>query len=74
MSRYQFIEQVATTEPVQVLCRVLEVSAAGYYQWRRRAGRPTPEWEPAATAAFSRHARRWRASKSVGQLLSDTLG
>jgi putative transposase len=32
MSRYQFIEQVATTEPVQVLCRVLAVSAAGYYQ------------------------------------------
>jgi putative transposase len=32
MSRYQFIEQVATTEPVQVLCRVLHVSAAGYYQ------------------------------------------
>jgi putative transposase len=58
MSRYQFIEQVATTEPVQVLCRVLHVSPAGYYQWRRRAGRPTPAWESAATAAFSRHAQR----------------
>jgi putative transposase len=32
MSPYQFIEQVATTEPVQVICRVLYVSAAGYYQ------------------------------------------
>ena len=31
MSCHQFIEQVATTEPVQVLCRVLQVSAAGYY-------------------------------------------
>ena len=30
MSRYQFIKQEATTEPVQVLCRVLPVSAAGY--------------------------------------------
>lgn len=30
MSRYQFIDQVVTTEPVQVLCRVLAVSAAGY--------------------------------------------
>lgn len=29
MSRYQFIEQVAATEPVQVLCRGLAVSAAG---------------------------------------------
>jgi hypothetical protein len=37
MSRYQFIKQVAPTEPVQVLCRVLHVSVAGYYQWRRRA-------------------------------------
>ena len=58
MSRYHFIEQVATTEPVQVRCRVLEVSAAGYYPWRRRADRPTPAWEPAATAAFLRHAQR----------------
>ena len=58
MSRYQFIEQVATTEPVQVLCRVLHVSTAGYYQWRGRATRPTPSWEPAASAAFSRHAQR----------------
>ena len=30
MSRYQFIEQVAAPEPGQMLCRVLEVSAAGY--------------------------------------------
>jgi hypothetical protein len=56
MSRYQFIEQVATTEPVQVLCRVLHVSSAGYYQWLGRAARPMPSWEPAASAAFSRHA------------------
>jgi hypothetical protein len=39
MSRYQFIEQVAATEPVQVLCRVLAVSVAGYYQWRSRPAR-----------------------------------
>jgi hypothetical protein len=42
MSRYQFIEQLAVIEPVQVLCRVLVVSTVGYYQWRRRAARPTP--------------------------------
>ena len=58
MSRHQFSEQVAATEPVQVLCRVLAVSAAGYYQWRSRPARPTPAWEPAATAAFSHHAQR----------------
>jgi len=48
MSRYQFIEQAADTEPVQVLCRVLQVSTAGYYQWQRwqraryLAGSPPP--------------------------------
>lgn len=31
MSRYKLIEQVAITEPVQVLCRVLHASPAGYY-------------------------------------------
>jgi hypothetical protein len=30
MSGYQFVEQLAATEPVQVLCRVLAVSVAGY--------------------------------------------
>ena len=30
MSRYQFVEQVATTEPVQVRWRVRHVSPAGY--------------------------------------------
>ena len=59
MSRYQFIEQLATSEPVQVLCRVLHVSPAGYYQWLGRADHPLPGWEPAATAAFSRHAQRY---------------
>ena len=59
MSRYQFIEQVATTASVQVLLRVLHVSPAGYYQWRSQATRPMPSWEPAATAAFSRYAQRY---------------
>jgi putative transposase len=59
MNRHQFIEQVATTEPVQVFCCVLHVSPAGYYQWLGRAARPTLSWEPAVTAAFSRHAQRY---------------
>ena len=44
---------------MQVLCRVLHVSPAGYYKWLGRAARPAPSWEPAATAAFSRHAQRY---------------
>jgi len=58
MSRYQFIKQLAATQPVQVLCRVLHVSSAGYYQWLRRPIIPTAAWQPAAIAAFERHARR----------------
>jgi putative transposase len=58
MSRYQLIEQVAASEPVQVLCRLLQVSPADCYQWLGQANRPVPSWEPAASAAFLRHARR----------------
>jgi len=68
MSRYQFIEQLAATEPVQVLCRVLQVSAAGYYQWRSRAARQTPAWEPAASATFSRHAQRYGTRRLRAEL------
>jgi len=71
MSRYQFVGQVATTEPMQVLCRVSHVSTDGYYQWRRRADRPTPEWEPAASAAFSRHAQRYGTQRLRAELRAE---
>ena len=38
--RFVFIEAEKATYPVRVLCRVLEVSAGGFYEWRRR--RPGP--------------------------------
>ena len=37
MSRYAFIGHCSEPLPVQVLCRLLRVSCAGYYQWRCRA-------------------------------------
>ena len=58
MSRYQFMRACTEPWPVQPLCRVLGVSPAGYYQWQQRPARSTAEWQRAAQAAFTRHARR----------------
>jgi putative transposase len=33
---FAFIEQHASTWPVRLMCRVLEVSPSGYYGWRSR--------------------------------------
>lgn len=71
MSRYQFIEQITAAAPGQVLCRVLAVSAAGYYQWLNRTARPTPDWEPTANAAFSRHAHRYGTRRLRAELRAE---
>lgn len=34
--RYQFIDSQAGQHPINLLCRVLAVSRAGYYAWRKR--------------------------------------
>ena len=36
MSRYQFIVQQRADYPIRRLCAVLQVSASGFYEWRKR--------------------------------------
>ncbi len=68
MSRYTFIAACAEPWPVQVLCRLLAVSSAGYYQWRQRPAPPVATWQPAAQAAFTRHARRYGTRRLRAEL------
>ena len=71
MSRYQFIRACTGPWPGQRLCRGLAVSPAGYYQWQQRPTRSTAEWQEAAQAAFTRHARRYGTRRLRAELRAE---
>ncbi len=71
MSRYAFIRACTEPWPVQVLCRLLAVSPAGYYQWRQRPVQPAATWQDAAQAAFRRHACRYGTRRLRAELRAE---
>ena len=55
--RYLFLSRQPSFFPVRVMCRVLQVSAAGYYDWLHRPPRVTEKRrESLAEAIRSIHA------------------
>ena len=68
MSRYQFIQDCTEPWLVQLRCRVLGVSPAGYYQWRGHVQSTPTSWQAAAQAAFTRHAQRYGTRRLRAEL------
>jgi hypothetical protein len=61
--RYRFIEDHRATWPVEVQCRVLEVSRSGYYAWRRRPESRTAKRHAELTERIRAiHARKHHAN------------
>ena len=71
MSRYAFIAACVEPWPVQLLCQVLDVSSAGYYQWRQRPAAAPASWQTAAQDAFTRHARRYGTRRLRAELRAE---
>ena len=53
---------------MRVLCRLLAVSPAGYYQWHQRPAPPAEAWQQAVQATFTRHARRYGTRRLRAEL------
>ncbi|WP_442905553.1 IS3 family transposase [Hymenobacter sp. PAMC 26628] len=71
MSRYAFIHTCVEPWPVRVVCGLLAVSSAGYNRWRQRPVPPVAAWQPAAQAAFTRHARRYGTRRLRAELRAE---
>jgi putative transposase len=68
LSRYAFVAACTEAWPVQVMRRLLAVSAAGCYQRRQRPTAAPAPWQAAAQAACTRHARRYGTRRLRAEL------
>ena len=73
MKRFAFIALHAPGWPVRQQCRLLGVSASGYYAWQKRvpvaaAEQALPAWQVAARRVFATHAGRYGQRRLRAQL------
>ena len=71
MSRYAFIAACTEPWPVGTVCRVLDVSTSGYYQWRSATPAPVAAWQAPAQVAFTRHAGRYGTRRLRAELRAE---
>jgi putative transposase len=71
MSRFRFIHAEKVTYPIALLCRVLEVSRAGYYAWVRRGVSARARADAELTVIIRRIHTRSRATYGAPRIHAD---
>lgn len=73
MSRFRFIDAEKATYPIALLCRVLEVSRAGYYAWARRGRSARAQRDAALTEQIEQIHRHSRATYGAPRVHADLI-
>jgi transposase InsO family protein len=71
MSRFRFIRAEKVTYPIALLCRVLEVSRAGYYAWARRGRSLRAQRDAELTEQIGQIHRQSRATYGAPRIHAD---
>jgi putative transposase len=69
---YRFIANEATTYPVAILCRALDVSRSGYYAWKERPARQD-QLAPQVEEVFWQNSRRYGSRRITAELREQTV-